>query len=228
MFPHDAPIRIAIYCRVSTRDKGQDPENQFKQLREFAKAQGWQIVREFIDQASAKNSDRIEFKKMLEAASRHEFDLILFWSLDRFSREGALATLQHLQRLTDYGVGFRSFTEAYLDSCGMFREAVISILAVIAKQERLRLSERTLAGIRRYREDFEQGKIGRSKQSKSGKNLPIGRPKVIFDRQKVQELRKNGLSLRQIACTLGVGLGTVHRTLDGVPKFGGKPSVKGP
>ena len=74
---------------------------------------------------------------------------MLFWSLDRFSREGVFETLQYLQRLTAYGVGYRSFSEQYLDSCGMFRDAVISILAVIAKQERVRLSERTLAGLAR-------------------------------------------------------------------------------
>jgi DNA invertase Pin-like site-specific DNA recombinase len=50
-----------------------------------------------------------------------------------------LKTLQHLQRLTSYGVAWRSFTEQYLDSTGIFREAVIGILAAIAKQERVRL-----------------------------------------------------------------------------------------
>src|SRR5207249_4320377 len=110
-----------------------------------------------------------------------EFGMVLFWSLDRFSREGVLQTLQHLQRLTDYGVGFRSYTEAYLDSCGMFKDAVISILAVIAKQERIRIRERTLAGLKRYHEEFKKGIIGKDKSSKSGKNLPVGRPRRIFD-----------------------------------------------
>jgi hypothetical protein len=44
---------------------------------------------------------------------------VLFWSLDRFSREGVLETLQYLQTLTSYGVGWKSFTEQYLDSCGI-------------------------------------------------------------------------------------------------------------
>ena len=58
------------------------------------------------------------FKKMFEAASRREFDILLFWSLDRLSREGTVETLNHLQRLTGYGVNYRSFTEQYLDSHG--------------------------------------------------------------------------------------------------------------
>jgi DNA invertase Pin-like site-specific DNA recombinase len=47
---------------------------------------------------------------MFAAASRREFDCLLFWSLDRLSREGTVETLNHLQRLTGYGVNYRSFT----------------------------------------------------------------------------------------------------------------------
>ena len=62
------------------------------------------------------------------------------------SREGVLETLQRLNRLTACGIGYKSYTEQYLDSCGIFKDAVIGVLAVIAKQERVRLSERTRAG----------------------------------------------------------------------------------
>jgi DNA invertase Pin-like site-specific DNA recombinase len=79
------------------------------------------------------------------------FDLVLFRSLDRLSREGVLQTLTHLQTLTSYGVGWKSYTEQCLDSCGMFRDTVLSILATIANQERVSLSERTIAGLERAR-----------------------------------------------------------------------------
>jgi DNA invertase Pin-like site-specific DNA recombinase len=188
-------MNIAVYTRVSTRDKGQDVENQLRQLREFCSKQGWTIVREYTDQASGKRSDREQFQRMFAAASRMEFDVVLFWSLDRFSREGVYETLQHLQRLTAYGVGYRSFTEQYLDSCGLFKDAVISILATIAKQERVRLSERTIAGLQRAR---QQGRIG-------------GRPKTECDRERLAELRRSGLSLGQIASQTGLSKTTVAR-----------------
>ena len=142
-------MKIAIYQRVSTAK--QDAENQGDQLREFAKRQRWTIAQEFTDVVSGSKSerDRPQFKRLMEAASRREFDLVLFWALDRFSREGVLPTLHHLQRLDSCGIAWRSYTEQYLDSTGIFKDAVISIMATIAKQENIRRSERIMAGLQR-------------------------------------------------------------------------------
>ena len=191
-------MTVALYARVSTRDKGQDTENQVLQLRQFAEKQGWGVVHEYVDHATGKHSDREQFKKMFSAASRREFDVLLFWSLDRLSREGVVETLNHLQRLTAYGVDYRSFTEQYLDSTGLFKEAVIGILAAIAKQERVRLSERTIAGLERAR---AHGRVG-------------GRPKVEESPGIVKEYRKlkaSGLSVRQIARQMEISPTTVQK-----------------
>jgi DNA invertase Pin-like site-specific DNA recombinase len=139
----------AIYVRVSTADKGQEVENQLAELRRFAATQGWTVSDEYIDNETGKHADRPRFRALLNDASQRRFDVVLFWALDRFTREGALETLQHLNALSSYGVGFRSFTEPYLDSCGIFRDAVIAILGTIAKQERLRISQRVRAGLER-------------------------------------------------------------------------------
>jgi DNA invertase Pin-like site-specific DNA recombinase len=193
-------MRIAIYARVSTKDGRQDTENQLRQLRAFAETQGWNVVREYVDRASGKRSDREQFQKMFDAASRREFDCLLFWSLDRLSREGTVETLNHLQRLTGYGVNYRSFTEQYLDSTGIFKEAVIGILAAVAKQERVRLSERTIAGLERAR---AAGRVG-------------GRPRVEDDFKTVKALRRlreEGKSIRQIASELRICANTVMKVL---------------
>jgi DNA invertase Pin-like site-specific DNA recombinase len=108
--------------------------------------------------------------------------------LDRFSREGVTETLNHLKLLDNYDVGWKSFTESYLDSTGMFKEAVIAILAAVAKQEHARLSERVVEGLRRAK---REGKA-------------LGRPKVIVDRDKIQSARTAGMSLRQIGAEFGI------------------------
>ncbi len=102
--------RTAIYARVSTRERGQGTQNQLHQLRGFAAWQGWLIVSEFVDYESGSTDDREQFQAMFQAASRRQFDVLLFWSLDRFSREGVFETLTHLNRLTIYGVHYRSFS----------------------------------------------------------------------------------------------------------------------
>jgi DNA invertase Pin-like site-specific DNA recombinase len=124
---------------------------------------------------------------------------VLFWSLDRFSREGVLATLQHLQTLTAAGVNWRSFTEQYLDSCGLFQDAVLSILATIAKQERVRRSERAIAAIAKLR--------------RQGKTEHLGRPRLVLDRANAQQFHAEGWSVRRIAADLGISRASAHRIL---------------
>jgi DNA invertase Pin-like site-specific DNA recombinase len=82
--------RAAIYARLSTEDKGQTPDNQLLQLRAWCERMGYRVVREYVEQENGGKS--VEYRKQLAAmfagATRREFDLLLVWSLDRFSREG--------------------------------------------------------------------------------------------------------------------------------------------
>jgi DNA invertase Pin-like site-specific DNA recombinase len=50
---------------------------------------------------------RAGFNAMLADVAKHWFDLFLFWSLDRLTREGTYKTLTYLRRLTDAGVKFQ-------------------------------------------------------------------------------------------------------------------------
>lgn len=144
-------MKCAIYVRVSTDDKGQDPLNQEFQLRDFALRQAWDVVAVYRDEASAKNGDRKGFQSMFADAAKHRFDVLLFWSLDRLTREGTFKTHVYLRQLTDSGVKFKSFSEQYVDSLGVFGDAIIGLLAAMAAQERVRISDRTKAGIARAR-----------------------------------------------------------------------------
>ena len=190
-------MKAFLYARVSTRDKGQDVENQLTQLREFAARQKWELVQEYIDHETGSKADRTQFQAMLLACSQSKADVVLFWALDRFTREGALQTLQYLNRLSDWGVGFRSYTEPYLDSCGMFKDVIIAMLATLAKQERARMSERVRAGMARARE----------------KGARFGRPGHGADAQQIALLRARGHSLRSIAKQVGISEVSVRRVL---------------
>jgi DNA invertase Pin-like site-specific DNA recombinase len=197
-------MRTALYIRVSTKDKGQEIVNQLLELRGFCSAQGWLIVVEYEDYESGSKASRAQFQAMMADAARRRFDLVLFWALDRFSREGAIETLQHLNQLSNYGIAFRSFTEPYLDSCGIFKDAVIAILGTIAKQERVRISERVRSGLIR----------ARAQGTKSGK--PIGRPRAVFARDQVLQLRAQGLSWRDISRRTGASVASVRRACQSV------------
>jgi DNA invertase Pin-like site-specific DNA recombinase len=196
MKPETKIETVALYARVSTKDGRQDTENQLIALREYCQKQGWAIAAEYVDHETGGTSKRPHFQRMFVDARARKFDLVLFWSLDRLSREGAAKTLNHLQRLTSYGVGWRSKTEEYLDSTGMFKDAVIAILAVIAKQERVRRSERAKAAIAKLR--------------KQGNTDHLGRPRKVLDRDRVRQLHAKGLGTRAIAAQLG---GMSHMTV---------------
>lgn len=191
-------MKVAIYARVSTDDKGQDPLNQLLELREFATRQGWIVVREYTDEATAKNGERTGFKEMWADVAKHRFDLLLFWSLDRLTREGTYKTLTYLRRLTDSGVKFKSYTEQYIDSLGAFSDAIIGVLAAVAAQERIRISERTKAGLARTR----------------AQGTRLGRPVKLVDVRKARKLRAAGMSLREIAGKLRVSPALVCQKLN--------------
>jgi DNA invertase Pin-like site-specific DNA recombinase len=193
-------MRAAIYARVSLDDGRQTVENQRQQLSEFCERMGWQVVAEFHDAKSGKSSDRPGFKRMMEAASKRDFDVLVFWDLSRLSRGGVMEVLSVLKQLTGWGVAFRSLQEAYLDSLGPFADVVVALLASIARLEREKIRERTLAGLARAR---KAGRVG-------------GRPRAEDDYRlmgRIGELRAAGKSIRTMAHELGVSPTTVVKLL---------------
>src|SRR5438477_8897978 len=166
-------MKVAIYARVST-DK-QDNENQLDQLREFASRQSWEIVTEYKDTVSGSGRrTRPQFDAVMLAASQRRFDLLLFWALDRLSREGIVKTLGYLEQLGTWGCGWRSYTQPLLDTGNeMTNGIVLSVLAAVAKQERITCLSARRQGLQRAR--------------RAGKRL--GRRAVQVDVRAVHKLR---------------------------------------
>lgn len=191
-------------CGSTDIEKSQDTENQLLALRAFAAQEGHEVRAEFVDRASAKNDEREKFQAMLKeiGAGKWKRHILLFWSLDRLSREGALPTLQYLNTMTANAVEWKSFTEQYLDSTGMFKEAIIAILAALAKQQRVRISENTVAGLAR----------AAITGTRSGK--AIGRPKREFDVEAARKLVAE-TSFYAAAKELGIPITTLRVRLLG-------------
>jgi DNA invertase Pin-like site-specific DNA recombinase len=186
-------MRVAIYARVSTKDKGQDTENQLHQLRAFAEQHGT-IYQVYTDQESGGKADRSAFQQLLLEAYQHQFDLVVFWRLDRFSREGALATLRYLKELKDHGVNYKSFTEPYLDSLGPFGDVIVSMLATIAAQDLIKISENT--------------------KEKKAAGVQLGAPSKSADLiEQVRRLKVSGASNQAIARALQMSPSTVAKYL---------------
>lgn len=175
------------------RYQGQDAENQLVELRRYAQTQGWEPT-EYIDYATGKHSDRQAFQQMFEDATRRKFGMVLVWALDRFTREGVAETFIHIKKLLSNGVQFESYTEAQFRTTGPAGELMIGIAAWIAQQERLRISERTKAGL--------------AKALLRGKRL--GRPSKVFRRDEVVRMRAAKWSWRKISAALDVPVSTVR------------------
>jgi DNA invertase Pin-like site-specific DNA recombinase len=190
-------MKCAVYCRVSTDRQTND--NQLNQLREFAAKQGWEVADEFVDVVTGSGKlKRTQFDRMLMSASQRQFDTLVFWALDRLSREGIVKTLGYLEQLRGWGVGWRSYTQPFLDTGNeMVNGIVLSVLAAVAKQERITVSERTKAGLQRA--------------VRSGKTL--GRRAVLVDVLRARRMQREGLGLRPIAKKLGCSVNTLAKAL---------------
>ena len=89
--------RVGLYLRVSTLD--QKAQNQLLQLQALCDLHGWRVHKTYVDLESGRKGkrERAEFAELFRDAAKRRFDLVLFWSLDRFSREGITEAIAYLQ-----------------------------------------------------------------------------------------------------------------------------------
>ena len=160
---------------------------------------GHTIVHEYVEyESGGKGADqRPQYAQLFAAAARRDFDMVLVWALDRFSRNGMATTVIDLQRLSSYGVSFHSFTEPHLSTDNeLVRDVLLALLSSLAKLERTKISERTKAGLERARA------LGRH----------IGRPSFSdADRKKLIAALDTGKSWRAVSAATGIPFSTVQK-----------------
>jgi len=210
--PHQ---RAALYARVSTLDKGQDPELQLSELREYAGRRGWTVFGEYVDHGvSGSKESRPQLDRLLADARRRHFDIVLVWKLDRFARSLKLLIVS-LAELAALGVAFVSVRDC-IDLSTPVGRLTVQLLGALAEFERELIRERVQAGIDRRKAALQRQGFFVSK--KGNRITHLGRKRVNVDAAQVIALRAQGQSWRTIAHELGVGEGTVRRAAVGCAK----------
>lgn len=183
--------RVAIYARVSTFEKGQDPETQLIQLREYVDRRGFELVDTFTDYASGKTENREQYQAMLELVRKRKIDVVLVWRYDRFARS-TQALVNALNEFKILGVDFISYQEN-IDTTTPQGELVFSIMASLAQFESALISQRVKAGMARAK---AQGKH-------------IARPPLAKSIQhSIQKLYEDEVSIKKISQQLDISYGS--------------------
>jgi DNA invertase Pin-like site-specific DNA recombinase len=202
--------RVALYVRVSTASKSrkgdtvafdQDPAVQEAPLRQLIAQRGWEVHAVYSDRMSGSKERRPGLDRLMADAKRGKFDVVVVWRFDRFARS-VRQLVNALEEFRGLGIDFVSHQEA-VDTSTPMGKAMFTMIAAMAEFERPLICERVMAGIEHARQ----------RGTKSGKAL--GRPRVVFRRDKAVELRKSGKSWREIATELGVGATTIRRVVTG-------------
>jgi DNA invertase Pin-like site-specific DNA recombinase len=179
---------------------------QIADLRQYCAARGWDVSGEYVDTISGTKSSRPGRDKLMRDVLARRVDAVLVWKLDRWGRSLADSVIT-MQELASAGVRFICTTQGLdTDDSNPMSRAMLGMLQVFAQFERDMINERVNAGVKLYQLEHAAGRA----RSKSGKNLPIGRPKVIFRVDEALRMRAEGLSWRKVAKQLGVPESTVR------------------
>ncbi|MGO9835182.1 MAG: recombinase family protein [Polyangiaceae bacterium] len=207
--------KCAIYLRVSKTNGSQSVDNQRPEVEQLARARGFEVVHVYEEHASAAKH-RPEHERLMKDAKRGAFDVLIVWALDRFGRSmvGNLADVLELDRI---GVTVVSVRESWLDTGGPVRSLLIAILSWCAEQERLRLIERTKAGLataRRKGKRLGRPRAERRHRDQKGQRLDV---------DAAREMIATGASTRAAARRLGASEATLRRALARAPAISPTP-----
>ena len=197
-------MKVAIYCRVSTDDKGQDPKVQLEKCRNYCELQSHQIIAELLDEGVSGDTwfyEREKGKLLQELIEKNKIDGIVVFAIDRFSRQNPMKILPMLNNLKLRGINFISITENVFNMESEFAEPMRYMLAWFSSYFLVQHKKKVNAGIDNAR------KFG----TKSGR--PIGRQRIV-NYKEILELHSKGLTLSQIARQMDCNKSSVKNALD--------------
>lgn len=212
------PRRAVLLGRVSTDDKGQNPENQLAPLRAAAARLGWEIVEEIPLEMSAWDATAAAEvrRRALAPIVDGRADTLMVWALDRVCRGGIEAAFAFLRELEQHlGADLYSLQEPFLCTAGtdrQTRELMIALLSWLAKWESERKSERLKATVRTRRN--RAAAIGqRAGWGGGARGSRGGVLASAEDVARVVALKAEKKSVRAIAAATGLSKSQVQRLL---------------
>ena len=199
-------MKVAIYSRVSTTDKGQSTEVQTNSLVGYATRMGWEYE-VFEDYASgAEMKKRPQLAILQERLRRREFDILLISKIDRLSRS-VIDFCNFAISLDSWGIRLIALDQSIdTDKSNPMSRLLMMLLVAFAEFEREMIRDRTRRGMENARRKGKQ--IGGKRNDKLTE---------IFDL--VQTYHKHGRTTREIAKLLAknyklrVSHMTIHRRL---------------
>ena len=139
-------MTAVIYARYSSDSQREESiEGQLRECTAFAEKNGITVLRHYIDRAfSAKTDNRPEFQNMIKDSSKHLFEMIIVWKLDRFARN-RYDSARYKSLLKKNGVKVVSATEVISDGAeGIILESVLEGYAEYYSAD---LSEKVIRGM---------------------------------------------------------------------------------
>ena len=188
--------KSVIYARCSTAE--QFPENQIIALRELAQRNGTSVIAEYIDSGqSGFKREREQLNKMLSDAQRGKFQTLYVAGIDRLSRS-VKDLIEVVETLNSCNVQI-IFQREGVDTRTAMGQFFLTVMGSLYQMERSVMIERINAGIVRAK---AQGK-------------KMGRPSKVNSSlaSSVRLLREKGVSIRDIAKTCSIGVGTTYSIL---------------
>lgn len=190
-------MRVAIYGRVST--SGQSTDMQIQECLAYAERSGYQVIGEYCDTISGTTGkdDRQALTRLLEDAFARKFDAVVVYSIDRLGR-----SLKHcldiLETLKNHRTDFISIKQQ-IDTSSPTGQLIFNLFACLASYERTQILDRTA--------------IGRERAKARG--VKFGRPSKMNSSvaEAVRLLREKGAGIKEIAKSLGIGVGSVYKAL---------------
>lgn len=200
-------MNVVLFTRVSTST--QEYQRQISDLTAFATAKMWKISAIFAEKISGnkKNSEREELLNMLNFIKKHSVDKILVTELSRLGRN-TLQILEVVEQLMSLNVSLyiQNYGIETLDDKGNHNpmtSLLITMLAEIARLERINIRERMKSGYDNYLSNG--GKVGRKKgYHKTNERMLLQYPQEI-------KLLKKGISLRNVHSITGTSVNTLRK-----------------